>query len=280
MDIWIIRDGEKTGPLRDYDVRRKIESGEFGSSTMAWHEGLATWMPLGEISLFEREFKLPSAESAEEPAQAPVPPPLPDQPYPVNPEGPHLARRFWARWLDLNLYSAVFWLALWASGRDLQSAMSDPLVILPHYVPWFVLEIILIHRFGTTPGKWLLGLRVLNGDGSRLDLAQSTKRALGVFVMGIGLGWDILPLFCMVISLVVTRRTGKPLWDHGGGHQVLAEPLRAGRLLAHIGLFLLAGLLQSLVLFPPYVKERMKQDPEFRRNFEKMMEDFQRGSKR
>ena len=33
MDIWIIQDGEKTGPLHDCEIRRKIETGELPAST-------------------------------------------------------------------------------------------------------------------------------------------------------------------------------------------------------------------------------------------------------
>jgi hypothetical protein len=58
MDIWIIRNGEKTGPIHDYEVRHKIEDGQLEPTTPAWHEGLPAWMPLGEIDLFRREFQL------------------------------------------------------------------------------------------------------------------------------------------------------------------------------------------------------------------------------
>ena len=36
MEIWIIRDGEKVGPIHDYDIRRKIETRELSRETMAW----------------------------------------------------------------------------------------------------------------------------------------------------------------------------------------------------------------------------------------------------
>ena len=62
MDIWIIRNGEKTGPFRDFEIRHKIEDGELSPTTPAWHDGLPAWQPLGEIDLFRREFDLPNLE--------------------------------------------------------------------------------------------------------------------------------------------------------------------------------------------------------------------------
>ena len=59
MDIWIILDGEKIGPIHDFEIRRKIEAGELSATTPAWHEGLAAWKPLVEIELFTRAAEYP-----------------------------------------------------------------------------------------------------------------------------------------------------------------------------------------------------------------------------
>ena len=56
-----------------------------------------------------------------------------------------------------------------------------------HYIPWFAFEAFLIQRFGTTPGKWLLELIVINPDGKRLNATESIRRALRVMFFGIGL---------------------------------------------------------------------------------------------
>ena len=87
MDIWIIRNGEKAGPIHDYEARRKIEAGELTRDIPAWHEGLDAWRPLGEIPLFKDEFNwvhlgdLESAPLLDEEAPEMLgdtrPPPLP-----------------------------------------------------------------------------------------------------------------------------------------------------------------------------------------------------------
>jgi uncharacterized RDD family membrane protein YckC len=261
MDIWIIQNGEKTGPIHDFEVRRKIEAGELPADTPAWHEGLDAWRPLVEISLFEREFDRPieRRDQADAPAEKPPPPA----------ESPHSIRRFWARWFDLYLFAGIWWFAMWAIGRDIGSTLRNPWIILFLYVPWFALETILLHRFGTTPGKWLLGLKIANTDGSPLSLAAATRRSARVLFLGIGFGWGLLALICQLMAFFTARRIGSPLWDHSGGHRVAAEPLSPLRLAVYvIGLF--AALQLQMIVVAPYVMESLPgMIPSLREHIEK-----------
>jgi uncharacterized RDD family membrane protein YckC len=208
MDIWIIRDGEKTGPFHDFEIRRKIEAGELSATTSAWHEGLTAWKPLVEIDLFTREFQLEksAAEKAEEISSSlPESPPLPLEAKPKT----YYMRRFWARWLDLALFSSLWWLGMWAAHQDIGSILVSPLHGFTQFIPWFIFEALLLHRFGTTPGKWLLGLRVVNaGDGSLLSLPAAARRCTLVLVVGIGFAWGPLSAICMIMSLITARRMG------------------------------------------------------------------------
>jgi uncharacterized RDD family membrane protein YckC len=245
MDIWIIRDGEKVGPLHDYEIRRKIEDGELPATTPAWHEGLGEWRPLDKIEIFSREFELvaekpspyapPSTESA-------TPPPLPVKTYYI--------RRFWARWFDLTLYAGLWWLGMWFARQDIAAALTNGWIIFLHFVPWFAIETLLLHYTGTTPGKWLLGLKVANLDGTRLNLSAATRRSLQVLCIGIGFGYNVLAVFCQMLSLVTAKRLGTPLWDYLGGHQVTAGPLRPLRIVTLVVLFYCALQLQAVVVSP------------------------------
>ena len=256
MDIWIIRNGERIGPLHDYEVRRKIQARELDSTTSAWHDGLDSWRPICEIAIFKDEFNwvhlddVESVPNLEEAEQAHLdsqrPPPLPT--------GPVLVRRFWARWLDLEVYLALWWLAMWVTGRNIESVLSNLWIILAQLVPWFIVESILIHRVGTTPGKWLLGLRVTNADGAPLSLTAATLRSFHIMVGGIGFGWNPLSAFCQVFSFFTAKRLGKPLWDHAGGHRVHARPLDAWRIITAICIFFVAAQVQMAVLGPSVLK--------------------------
>ncbi len=273
MDIWIIRNGEKVGPIHDYEARRKIESGELTRDTPAWHEGLDAWRPLGEIAIFKDEFNwvhhddLDSGPTHEEEEAAllaaATPPPLPI--------GPVLWRRFWARWLDIHVYVAVWWLSMWVSGRQIEAVLNNIWIMVVQLVPWFIVESILIHRFGTTPGKWLLGLRVANTNGTPLSLAAATLRSFRVLVGGVGFGFSLLALFCQTLSYFTAKRLGNALWDHAGGHRVQSRPLVAWRIIVAVCVFLAALQLQMAVIAPyvlknaaeafPFLKEELEKTP-------------------
>lgn len=224
MDLWIIQNGEKIGPIHDFDVRKMIENGELPATTPAWHEGLTAWKPLAEISLFEREYERPP-ETCDAPGAPAGDVPDPSV-VPLAQDASCLIRRFWARWFDLHLFVGVWWFAMWAAGRDIEATLNNPLVILFQYVPWFVLETFLLHRFGTTPGKWLLGLKVVNNDASLLSLGEATRRSAGVLCIGLGFGWVYLVLICQIMAYFNAKRLGRPFWDHSGGHHVTAAPLK------------------------------------------------------
>ncbi len=269
MEVWFIRDGEKVGPVHDFEIRQKITSGELQPTTPAWHEGVDAWKPLGEIDLFRREFELKTESDEPTPLEpeefvkeiGKSPPPLPQEPV--------FIRRFWARWLDLTLYSAVWWLGMWAVGQNVEAALINPWIMFFHYMPWFAIEAVLIQRFATTPGKWLLGLRVVNLDGSHLDLAASIRRCMRVLFTGIGFGFSYLAVFCQILSLVVSKRIGTTLWDHTGGHQVNADPIQPSRVtLVAIGYFL-AIYLQFIVVLPYLIKDASAKNPELKEYFEK-----------
>lgn len=257
MEVWLIQNGEKAGPFHDYEIRRRIGSGDLEASTPAWHEGLSAWTTLSEIALFRDEF-VPEKHTPEEPPPQVAPPPLPAPP-PVVPGSPRILRRFWARWLDIYLYVAVWWFLMWLTGRNIESLFTNPMVAMTRLVPWFVIEILLIHRFGTTPGKWLLGLKVTNLDGSHLTLGQSTRRALRVYFIGIGFAIPYVILFCMVLSAFTARRIGAPVWDHVGKHALNSKPLVPWKVVALVFAFFGALQLQFGVISPVMMKLMAKE---------------------
>ena len=247
MEIWLIRNGKRSGPYPDYEIRNRIEHGEMAPEEKVWHEGLAEWTPAGEVELFRKHFgeRKPTA----------TPPALPQeyleqvlkQAAGMKPRL-HLGRRFWARWMDLTAYSALWWLGMYFSGRDIEAAIANLWILLTMYLPWFAFEAWLIQRFGTTPGKWLMGLRVVNDDGSKLDFKPAVWRSLRVMVTGIGFGWLLLAVLCQAMSWFTARRLGKPIWDHIGGHKVVARDIGVFPIIATTFAFAFSFLIQFGVL--------------------------------
>jgi uncharacterized RDD family membrane protein YckC len=260
MDFWLIRNGEKTGPLPDYEIRSKIEAEELGPEDPAWSEGMPNWVPLKTIALFSELFERP-IESPEPQTDPFFPPPLPEKPA--------VYRRFWARWFDLISYGSLWWLGMWASGNDLKAMLVSPWLLVLHLVPWFLIETLLIHHFGTTPGKALLGLSVVNVDGSRLSYSQSLRRAFRVMFAGIGFGLSLISPICQLMSWFLVRRIGTTLWDRAGGHRVTAAPMSVIRVSVLVIGFFIAVQIEGNVLAPSIGEILEKDFPELKELYDK-----------
>ncbi len=49
MDIYIAINKQQTGPFSEEEVQRKLADGDVVPSDLAWHEGLAGWVPLSQV---------------------------------------------------------------------------------------------------------------------------------------------------------------------------------------------------------------------------------------
>ncbi len=265
MSFWIIQNGERSGPYPDYEIRIKIQHGDLEPDSRVWSDGLDGWTKLEDMDLFREEFakRDPRSDSTISRVEKISPPPLDA----VKPQA-YMMRRFWARWMDLIAYGSLWWLALYFSGRDILAAMSSYWVLLPMYIPWFVLESWLLHKYGTTPGKWMMGLRVRNEDNSLLSLPAAMKRSLRVLVSGIGFGWSILVPICQLMSWFTTRRIGKPIWDYLGEHKVQAKPIVPVKILVLVAIFLASMFLRLAVQGRHLEKIIVESQPEMKQYYE------------
>ena len=88
-------------------------------------------------------------------------------------------RRFLARQLDGTLYATLVMLVFQIVFRVniARTGAGTDILRMALYVPLMLLaEAVLLHRFGTTPGKALFGLRVVRDDGSPLSWGQAFRR--------------------------------------------------------------------------------------------------------
>lgn len=107
-------------------------------------------------------------------------------------------RRFFARWLDLIFY-VTLWQLFLVIVLDVnlsnRGSRGDVLDAVMQLLLMLVLEPIFLRLLGTTPGKWILGLRVTGEDGKHLTLAQARSRTWKVWFRGMGLG---IPIYNLV----------------------------------------------------------------------------------
>lgn len=94
-------------------------------------------------------------------------------------------RRWFARGLDQGIWSALLALcgplslemAVLGKSGNTKGALTLSLLVL---LLAAVSETFLLHRFGTTPGKALFGLRIVREDGTLLSLKEAARRSFTV----------------------------------------------------------------------------------------------------
>lgn len=103
--------------------------------------------------------------------------------------------------------------------------------------------------FGTTLGKAMLGVKVINVDGQRITAMQYLKRQLGVYWYGLGTAFPFVPLFTMARQHGRVK-AGKQAGYDEGRYNVKAKKLSVVRFIfVVIAIFLLLavnGALQQM----------------------------------
>ena len=125
-------------------------------------------------------------------------------------------RRYFARHLDQAVITLVVTAVLALAFRVNFSkipALGEWLLVYVYWALLIPLEALLLSRFGTTPGKWLMGIRLEHADGRRLTFSQAAVRAWDVFGRGMGYNIPIYNLYRQWKSYKDVRDGDGPEWD-------------------------------------------------------------------
>ncbi|MBR5792002.1 MAG: MerR family transcriptional regulator [Ruminiclostridium sp.] len=98
-------------------------------------------------------------------------------------------RRYFARSFDLFLYASLLDPILILQGVNISNVGSglDLLYMVVSLLLMYLLEPIFLSKWGSTPGKAILGLWVTDLDGERMTLSDARSRTAGVLWRGMGL---------------------------------------------------------------------------------------------
>ena len=102
----------------------------------------------------------------------------------------HPWKRFFARTADLAILDMVilFFVVVVLRVRPLNSIIYTVLGLqIVMYLLWIPIEGLLLHYWGTTPGKWIFGIRVESANGGHLSISNAMLRAWAVLCRGYGL---------------------------------------------------------------------------------------------
>lgn len=182
-----------------------------------------------------------------------LPPIIPWEPIPPSPPR-YPWRRFFARSLDFMLVNTLVWflhsllfdVSILAPTQPFTKLLLAALTLLIVVIA----EPLMLHRWGTTPGKWVFRLRLVQENGAPLDRVDAFGRTLNVLLAGCGL---TIPLVSFVTYLLSFFRAcndidqpwaveGEVFEDAKPGkdfHAIRGVALYAATIVLSVGLFTL-----------------------------------------
>ena len=131
---------------------------------------------------------------------------------------PHPWRRYFARSIDLVLVGLPIAFVQYVLLHRNLANTTEWENILCDLIGWgllVLLEPLLLARFGTTIGKWCMGITVMRTDGRRLSYSEALSRTALVWVYGAGLGLPIVELVCNYLSYRRYTRGEDLAWEGG-----------------------------------------------------------------
>lgn len=161
----------------------------------------------------------------------------------------HPFRRFFARWLDLCLYG-VLWSALHMLVFRFQTPAGLPGTLLDSYAGilfMFLLEPLMLSTWGSTPGKFIFGLVVRDGDGRKLSWSVAMTRTGRIFAKGYGYGIPFYNIYRGYKSLRACDAGEVLPWEEDCSYTIRdVKGLRTAGFLGAVAAVLLLGAVVSL----------------------------------
>jgi len=171
---------------------------------------------------------------------------------------PPVIRRFWARIFDYHFYLFSILLLTRIAGIPLSNFFSDPQRLVPDVqyflgaiIVAFFLEAWLLSTFATTPGKWLLGMRIEEAGmgGKPPAFLRSVHRTFLFYLCGKGflILFPFLMLFLWIYHAVSLLKRGQTYWDRRLGLRITTFPINAFNILIFVGAILAINFAISAV---------------------------------
>jgi uncharacterized RDD family membrane protein YckC len=204
---WFYRkDGKQVGPIPSKKMRELLDSGELGPEELIWNESLPEWTPASNVESFTQRPAFPlSSSSASGTANGNK-----TQRSQVRP-----VVRFFARFIDINLWS---FLAVFVLGIVFPQILYVPVLAgMASLFLWTFIEAFLLFVWGTTPGKWLLGIALQDSQGQRPSFSAALRRSFLVWWRGLGIGFPLAPFVTCILSYRNLKKKGESSWDHDCG---------------------------------------------------------------
>lgn len=162
---------------------------------------------------------------------------------PWDDTSPHPWRRLIARFFDIIVVGTVSGIVFFRLMAVLMPKFFDTLIMLlltpagvfaTFTITAFLsipLMALCIGYLGTTPGKWLCGIKVFNNQNEPLGFEKAFKRELIIFTEGM---WCVVPFVCLLpmgFAYRKLRTDGCTPWDESLSLKVLQRSSTPGQVL-------------------------------------------------
>lgn len=156
--------------------------------------------------------------------------------------------RFWARFLDIQLYGwpvAIVLVVLFPnffSSEAFQGRQGDILIGLISLPFALAIDAVILSTTGSSVGKGLAGIFLATTYGTRLSLDQAFVRNAHLYARGMVLGIPILALFGYGVAFNDLRDNQSTAWDRETDSRIYATSVEPSRTwaVAFIGIALYA----------------------------------------
>lgn len=161
---------EKLGPLAQQQFDRAVADGVISADTLVWRKGMSDWQPLSEIQAGKVASKVKA--------------------------GSRLKYAGWGGRIVAKVIDLIFMLALalmveGLSRKLFPEAYATPDTFNPVFVVTMAVNMLLgifyitwfVGRFGATPGKMAVKLKIVNPAGGKIGYGQAFGRYCGEFIV-------------------------------------------------------------------------------------------------
>ncbi|MEN6390088.1 MAG: RDD family protein [Syntrophomonas sp.] len=169
--------------------------------------------------------------------------------------------RFGAKIIDLYLWWMFCCLAIYGlihiTGTSPYIIKDKELAIgLAIMAVWIFYEAALLHRFGTTPGKWLLNTRVVPVKTKAFTYRTAVFRSFRSTTEGLAVTIPLISLLTALMAMKKLINQGSTTWDRRCGYRVDHRKLSILKLLMAVVLlfaflFIVAFVLSLVRIYVP-----------------------------
>ncbi|MCL2701862.1 MAG: RDD family protein [Phycisphaerae bacterium] len=215
MAWYFLNEGKPVGPVNESLMRRLQQSGRVGPGTMVWRQGMSQWQPWAQVQLTLAPDASGTAAETETCCQCGRVRPQSDvlvfgekpvcascKPFFLErlregvllPPGAtsNAFAGFWIRGAAVALDSIILALLSYAIRTAAYGHMDENARILMVSLFWSVYATLTTAMFSATPGKLMLGLRVIRADGKPMTLGLAFARMLSTWLSAMVLGFGFL----------------------------------------------------------------------------------------